>query len=40
MNRPSLMPTTAQNETFAGVTYHLDGELVPALTVERTPTAR
>jgi len=37
MNRPSLMPTTAQNETFAGVTYHLDGELVPALTVELTP---
>jgi len=37
MNRPSLMPTTAQNETYAGVTYHLDGELVPALTVELTP---
>jgi len=32
-----LMPTTAQNETYAGVTYHLDGELVPALTVELTP---
>jgi len=31
------MPTTAQNETYAGVTYHLDGELVPALTVELTP---
>ena len=32
--RPSLMPTSATNETFAGVTYHLDGELVPVLTVE------
>ncbi|MEO8394116.1 MAG: AIM24 family protein [Chloroflexota bacterium] len=35
--RPILMPTSAQNETFAGVTYHLDGELVPVLTVELTP---
>ena len=34
MERPVLLPTTATNETFAGVTYHLDGELVPALTVE------
>jgi len=31
------MPTSAQNETFAGVTYHLDGELVPVLTVELSP---
>jgi len=31
---PVLKPTTAQAETFAGVTYHIDGELVPALTVE------
>lgn len=31
---PVLKPTTAQGETFAGVTYHLDGELVPVLTVE------
>lgn len=31
---PVLKPTTAQAETFAGVTYHLDGELVPVLTVE------
>jgi uncharacterized protein (AIM24 family) len=31
---PVLKPTTAQSETFAGVTYHLDGELVPVLTVE------
>lgn len=28
------MPTSAQDETFAGITYHLDGELVPVLTVE------
>ena len=35
--RPVLMPTSAQNETFAGVTYHLDGELVPVLTVELSP---
>jgi uncharacterized protein (AIM24 family) len=31
---PVLKPTSAQSETFAGVTYHLDGELVPVLTVE------
>jgi uncharacterized protein (AIM24 family) len=31
---PVLKATTAQAETFAGVTYHLDGELVPVLTVE------
>jgi uncharacterized protein (AIM24 family) len=35
--RPVLRPTTAQDETFAGVTYHLDGELVPALTIEIAP---
>lgn len=37
MERPVLLPTSAQGETFAGVTYHLDGELVPVLTVELTP---
>ena len=26
--RPRLLPTVAHDETFAGVTYHLDGELV------------
>lgn len=31
---PVLKETAAQAETFAGVTYHLDGELVPVLTVE------
>jgi YD repeat-containing protein len=35
--RPVLLPTSARDETFAGLTYHLDGELVPALTVEITP---
>ncbi len=35
--RPILMPTKVYNETFAGVTYHLDGELVPVLTVELAP---
>ena len=34
---PRLLPTTAAGETFAGVTYHLDGELVPVLTVSVTP---
>jgi uncharacterized protein (AIM24 family) len=35
--RPMLKATSADAETFAGVTYHLDGELVPVLTVEITP---
>jgi uncharacterized protein (AIM24 family) len=36
---PKLMPTRAQDEAFGGVTYHVDGELVPVLTVDvsRTP---
>jgi uncharacterized protein (AIM24 family) len=34
MARPNLVSTSAKDETFAGITYHLDGELVPALTVE------
>ena len=34
MERPVLLNTSVQNETYAGVTYHVDGELVPALTVE------
>jgi uncharacterized protein (AIM24 family) len=33
-NAPVLLPTSAQAETFAGITYHVDGELVPVLTVE------
>ena len=35
---PTLLPTTAQNETFGGVTYHIEGELVPALHVELSNT--
>ena len=31
---PTLLPTQAHDETFGGVTYHLDGELVPVLTVD------
>lgn len=31
---PVLKPTVAQNETFAGVTYHIEGELVPVLHLE------
>src|SRR5271156_5940577 len=38
MQRPTLLPNSATDETFAGVTYHLDGELVPALTVELSDT--
>ena len=35
-SRPTLLSTAAQDESFAGVTYHIEGELVPALTVEVT----
>jgi len=34
MQRPSLLPTKIHDESYAGVTYHLEGELVPVLTVE------
>ena len=34
LTRPTLLPTAAHDETFAGVTYHIEGELVPVLTVE------
>ena len=37
LGRPVLKPSTATAETFAGITYHLDGQLVPALTIEITP---
>jgi len=37
MERPTLKTTSVNDETFAGFTYHLDGELVPALTVELQP---
>jgi uncharacterized protein (AIM24 family) len=31
---PTLMPTSASAESFGGVTYHIDGELVPVLSVD------
>jgi len=31
---PVLLPTTARDESFAGVKYHIQGELVPVLSVE------
>jgi uncharacterized protein (AIM24 family) len=31
---PIQLPTTAQNETFGGITYHIEGELVPVLHLE------
>src|SRR5436305_7328627 len=34
MERPRILPTRATDEPYGGVTYHLDGELVPVLTVE------
>lgn len=37
MTPPRLLEAPASEETFAGVTYHLQGELVPVLTVELTP---
>jgi uncharacterized protein (AIM24 family) len=39
MEGPVLVATSARAETFGGVTYHLDGELVPVLTVELTPSS-
>jgi uncharacterized protein (AIM24 family) len=35
---PQLHPTTVRNESFGGVTYHLEGELVPVLHIELTST--
>jgi uncharacterized protein (AIM24 family) len=34
---PRLLPTSVLDKSFAGVTYHIAGELVPVLTVEVTP---
>ena len=34
MATPSLCKTSVVNESFAGVTYHLEGEIVPVLHVE------
>ena len=38
LDLPRLMPTRAEGETFGGVTYHIDGELVPVLTIDVTRT--
>ena len=35
---PRLMPTACRDETYAGVTYHIEGELVPSLTIELADT--
>jgi uncharacterized protein (AIM24 family) len=32
--RPVLLPTSLETESHGGFTYHLDGELVPVLTVD------
>jgi uncharacterized protein (AIM24 family) len=34
---PRLLPMAKESETFAGITYHIDGELVPVLTVDVVP---
>ena len=36
--RPAILPTSRTDESFGGVTYHLEGELVPVLTVELSNT--
>jgi hypothetical protein len=35
---PVQLTTNIQDETFGGVTYHIEGELVPALQVELSST--
>ena len=35
---PTLLATAAQNETYGGVTYHIEGELVPVLHIELSVT--
>ena len=37
MERPKLLTTSSPAESFAGYSYHLDGELVPALTINLNP---
>ena len=32
--RPRLLPTQSTDQNFAGFTYHIEGELVPALTLD------
>ena len=31
---PQILPTSVSNESFGGVTYHVEGELVPVLHIE------
>jgi uncharacterized protein (AIM24 family) len=38
MSVPKLLATSASNENFGGVTYHIEGELVPALHIELSST--
>jgi len=38
MTVPKLLATTAANENFGGVTYHIEGELVPVLHLELSAT--
>jgi hypothetical protein len=35
---PKQLATTAMDETFGGVTYHIEGELVPVLHLELSST--
>jgi len=37
MERPKLLSTSSPSESYAGYTYYLDGELVPALTIDLAP---
>lgn len=36
-SRPVLAATSVKDETYAGLTYHIEGELVPVLTVRVKP---
>ena len=40
MTVPIQLTASVQNETFGGVTYHIEGELVPALQLELTNPGR
>ena len=39
MNLPERIPTNIHDESFAGVTYHIRGELVPELQVDLGPSS-
>ena len=40
MNLPEPIQTTITDETFAGVTYHIRGGLVPELQIELSAASR